>query len=292
MPKRQSAPSSRSLPPLPDIVIEPIVRLALAEDLGVAGDLTTDALIDPATDAKWVMRARQAGVIAGLDAATLAGWLIDPDIEYALAAFDGSSVHAGDEIMTIEGPARSLLMAERTMLNFVGHLSGIATLTRAFVDAVAGLDVAIASTRKTTPGLRALEKRAVRLGGGGSHRYSLADAILIKDNHIAAAGGIEAAMTRARAAVGHLTSIEIEVDSLPQVQEALAFAPHVILLDNFSLEDLKAAVTLAKGKTILEASGGVSLDTVRAIAETGVDVISSGALTHSARALDVGLDAE
>jgi nicotinate-nucleotide pyrophosphorylase (carboxylating) len=291
MPKRPSAPSS-PIPPLPDIVLEPIVKLALAEDLGVAGDITTDALIAPDADGVWIMRARQAGVIAGLDAATLAGWMIDPDIEYTLSALDGANVSAGDAIMSVEGPARSVLMAERTMLNFVGHLSGVATLTRAFVDAVAGLDVIIASTRKTTPGLRALEKRAVRMGGGGSHRYNLSDAILIKDNHIAAAGGIEAAMTRARAAKGHLTCIEIEVDSIAQLKEALPLTPHVVMLDNFSLADLKAAVKLAKGKAILEASGGVTLDTVRAIAETGVDVISSGALTHSARALDIGLDAE
>jgi len=292
MPKRPSAPSSPSIPPLPDIVLEPIVKLALAEDLGVAGDITTDALIDPQADGVWVMRARQPGVIAGLDAATLAGWLIDPDIECTLSAHDGAPVKAGETIISIEGPARSVLMAERTMLNFVGHLSGVATLTRAFVDAVAGLDVVIASTRKTTPGLRALEKRAVRLGGGSAHRYSLADAILIKDNHIAACGGIEQAMTRARAAAGHLTSIEIEVDSIAQLQEALPLKPHVIMLDNFSLADLKAAVKLAKGKAVLEASGGVTLDSVRAIAETGVDVISSGALTHSASALDVGLDTE
>lgn len=294
MPKRPAAASSHSinLPPLPDVVIEAIVKLALAEDLGVAGDITTDALIDLEADGVWVMRARKPGVVAGLDAATLAGWMIDPDIEYTLSALDGSTVKAGDVIMSIEGPARSVLMAERTMLNFVTHLSGIATLTRAYVDAVAGTEASIASTRKTIPGMRALAKRAVRLGGGGSHRYGLDDAILIKDNHIAAAGGVVAALERARAAAGHLTCIEIEVDGIEQLKEVLPLAPHVIMLDNFALSDLKAAVKLAKGKAVLEASGGVSLETVRAIAETGVDIISVGALTHSAPGLDVGLDVE
>jgi nicotinate-nucleotide pyrophosphorylase (carboxylating) len=292
MPKRQPAPSSPSIPPLPDVVIEPIVKLALAEDLGVAGDITTDALIDPDSDGSWVMRARKPGVVAGLDSATLAGWLIDPDLAYELHALDGASVKAGDTIMSIEGAARSVLMAERTMLNFVTHLSGIATLTRAFVEAVEGTGATIASTRKTIPGMRALAKRAVRLGGGGSHRYGLDDAILIKDNHIAAAGGVVAALEKARAYAGHLTCIEVEVDSIEQLKQALPLAPHVIMLDNFPLADLKAAVKLAKGKAVLEASGGVTLETVRAIAETGVDIISVGALTHSAPALDVGLDVE
>jgi len=279
-----------SLPPLPDIVLEPIVKLALAEDLGVAGDITTDALIDPQADGRWAVRARKAGIVAGLDAATLAGWLIDPDIVFEVSAQDGADVKAGETILEIEGPARSVLTAERTMLNFIGRLSGIATLTRAYVDAVDGMNVIIASTRKTTPGLRALEKRAVRLGGGGAHRYGLDDAMLIKDNHIAAAGGVSAALERARAAAAHLTAIEIEVDSLEHLKEALPHAPSAIMLDNFSLSDLRAAVKLAKGQTLLEASGGVTLENVFAVAETGVDVISIGALTHSAPALDVGLD--
>jgi nicotinate-nucleotide pyrophosphorylase (carboxylating) len=281
-----------SLPPLADIVLEPIVKLALAEDLGAAGDITTDALIDAETDGRWAVRARKAGVVAGLDAATLAGWLIDPDIVFEVSAADGASVEAGDTILEIEGPARSVLTAERTMLNFIGRLSGIATLTRAYVDAVDGMGVIIASTRKTTPGLRALEKRAVRLGGGGPHRYGLNDAVLIKDNHVAAAGGVRAALEKARRAVGHLTAIEIEVDSLEQLKEALMqpVIPSAIMLDNFSLSDLRAAVKMAKGQALVEASGGVTLETVFAIAETGVDVISVGALTHSAPALDVGLD--
>jgi len=279
------------LPSLPDIVLEPIVKLALSEDLGVAGDVTTDALIDPDAQGRWALRARESGIVAGLDAATLAGWMIDSDIQFTVLAPDGARIHAGEAIMNIEGAARSVLMAERTMLNFIGRLSGIATLTAAFVEAVSGMGVIIASTRKTTPGLRALEKRAVRLGGGGAHRYGLDDAMLIKDNHIAAAGSIARAMERAREAAAHLTCIEIEVDSLDQLKKALPHAPSAILLDNFSLADLKAAVKLAKGQTLLEASGGISIENVFAVAETGIDVISIGALTHSARALNVGLDA-
>lgn len=278
------------LPPLPDVLLEPIVKLALAEDLGAAGDVTTDALIDPDADGKWAIRAREAGVVAGLDAATFAGWMIDPDIEYTIAALDGARVKTGDTIMEIEGAARSVLTAERTMLNFIGRLSGVASLTRQFVDAVDGMGVIIASTRKTTPGLRALEKRAVRLGGGGAHRYGLNDAMLIKDNHIAAAGGVAQALERARKAAAHLTAIEIEVDTLDQLKQALPHTPSAILLDNFSLTDLKAAVKLAKGQTLLEASGGITIENVFAVAETGVDVISIGALTHSAPSLDVGLD--
>ncbi len=279
------------MPSLPDIVLEPIVKLALSEDLGVAGDVTTDALIDPDAQGRWALRARESGIVAGLDAATLAGWMIDSDIQFTVLAPDGARIHAGEAIMNIEGAARSVLMAERTMLNFIGRLSGIATLTAAFVEAVSGMGVIIASTRKTTPGLRALEKRAVRLGGGGAHRYGLDDAMLIKDNHIAAAGSIARAMERAREAAAHLTCIEIEVDSLDQLKKALPHAPSAILLDNFSLADLKAAVKLAKGQTLLEASGGISIENVFAVAETGIDVISIGALTHSARALNVGLDA-
>lgn len=293
MPDRRTARSSQeavSLPPLPDIVLEPIVKLALAEDLGAAGDVTTDALIDPQADGRWAVRAREAGVVAGLDAATLAGWLIDPDIEYAIGAADGAMVRAGDTILEIEGAARSVLTAERTMLNFIGRMSGVATLTRQYVDAMQGMGVIIASTRKTTPGLRALEKRAVRLGGGGAHRYGLNDAILIKDNHIAAAGGVAQAMEKALKAAAHLTAIEIEVDTLDQLKQALPFSPSAILLDNFSLADLRAAVKLAKGQTLLEASGGITIENVFAVAETGVDVISVGALTHSAPSLDIGLD--
>jgi nicotinate-nucleotide pyrophosphorylase (carboxylating) len=290
MPQTQDAASA--LPPLPDIVLEPIVKLALAEDLGAAGDVTTDALIDPRSDGRWAVRARRAGVVAGLDAATLAGWMIDPDIVFEVSAPDGARVGAGETILEIEGPARSVLTAERTMLNFIGRLSGIASLTRVYVDAVQGMGVIVASTRKTTPGLRALEKRAVQLGGGGPHRFGLNDAVLIKDNHIAASGGVRPALEKARRAVGHLTAIEIEVDSIEQLKQALQppVIPSAIMLDNFSLNDLRNAVKLAKGQALLEASGGITIENVFAVAETGVDVISIGALTHSAPALDVGLD--
>ncbi len=273
------------------MILEPIVKLALAEDLGAAGDVTTDALIDPEAQGRWLVRAREAGVVAGLDAATFAGWMIDADMQFTITAPDGARVKAGDTIMQIEGAARSVLMAERTMLNFIGRLSGIASLTRGYVDAVAGLPVIVASTRKTTPGMRALEKRAVKLGGGGAHRYGLDDAMLIKDNHIAAAGGVTRALELARQHAAHLTAIEVEVDSLEQLREALAAPPSAILLDNFSLADMRTAVKLAGGAALLEASGGVTLESVRAIAETGVDVVSVGALTHSAPSLDIGLDA-
>jgi nicotinate-nucleotide pyrophosphorylase (carboxylating) len=281
----------RPIPPLPDVVIEPIVRLALAEDFGVAGDLTTDALIDEGARGRWALRARKAGVVAGLDAAGLAAWFIDPSLEINVVAQDGSIVRAGDPIAEIEGVVRSMLMAERVMLNFIGRLSGVASVTHMFVDAVGGTQAVIAATRKTTPGLRALEKRAVRLGGGGAHRYGLDDAILIKDNHIAACGGIAEAMSRARAAAGHLTVIEIEVDNLAQLEEAMQHRPHAVLLDNFELKDLRTAVRAVNGTVVLEASGGITLQNARSIAETGVNVLSVGALTHSAAALDVGLDA-
>lgn len=278
-------------PPLPDLVVEPIVRMALAEDLGRAGDVTSDAVIDPAQRSRFALRARESGVIAGLDAAMLTARFVDPAMRLDWRAADGAPVQAGETVAEIQGLARSILTAERTILNFVGRLSGVATLTRAYVERIAGTGAAIAATRKTTPGLRALEKHAVRLGGALPHRYALDDAILIKDNHIAAAGGVSAALTRARAYAGHMMVIEVEVDSLDQLREALAHAPHAILLDNFDLPSLREAVRIAKGKTILEASGGVTLETVRAIAESGVDVISVGALTHSAPTLDVGLDA-
>ena len=229
-------------------------------------------------------------MVAGLDAAMLAGWLIDKDLEFGVSAPDGARVKAGETIMQISGAARSALMAERTMLNFIGRLSGIATLTRTYVDAVEGMGVIIACTRKTTPGMRALEKRAVRLAGGGAHRYGLDDAMLIKDNHIAAAGGVAKALERARAAAAHLTAIEVEVDSLEQLKDALPYAPSAILLDNFALPDLRTAVKMAQGKSLIEASGGITIENVFAVAETGVDVISIGALTHSAPSLDVGLD--
>ncbi|MBU3672332.1 MAG: carboxylating nicotinate-nucleotide diphosphorylase [Sinobacteraceae bacterium] len=277
-------------PALPDVILEPIVRLALLEDLAPAGDLTSDSAIEPDAKMSAEFRAREPGVIAGVDAARLALRLLDPEALLTVERGDGANVAAGDRIATVTGLARSILMAERTMLNFMGHLSGIATLTRRYVEAVAGTSARITCTRKTTPGLRALEKRAVRLGGAINHRYSLADAILIKDNHIAAAGGVGNALSRAKAQGGHMRVIEIEVDTLQQLAEALPLSPHCILLDNMSLEQLREAVAMTAGRAILEASGNVRLETVRDIAATGVDVISVGALTHSARRLDLGLD--
>jgi nicotinate-nucleotide pyrophosphorylase (carboxylating) len=279
------------LQPLPDLLLEPIVRAALAEDLGRAGDITSAACIEP--DARLAARfaARSRGVIAGLDCARIALSVLDPAARFDAPILDGDEVSPGTVLAELNGRAREVLAAERTALNLLGRLSGIATLTAAYVRAVEGTSTRIADTRKTTPGLRALEKYAVRCGGGLNHRFGLDDAILIKDNHVAACGGVAAALRRAIAAAGHLVQIEVEVDSLAQLEEALPLGPNVVMLDNFSLDDLKEAVAMARGLVRLEASGGVSLQTVRAIAETGVDVISVGALTHSAPVLDIGLDA-
>ena len=277
-------------PPLPDIILDPIVRLALAEDLGRAGDLTTDATIAPGTQLKVVIAARQPGVIAGLDAAAYALKLIDPSVRMTIGKPDGSLLEKGDVIARLEGPARSILIAERTMLNFLGRLSAVATMTRTFADKIAHTNATIVCTRKTTPGHRALEKRAVRCGGGTAHRYGLDDAVLIKDNHIAACGSVSTALERAKAYAGHLRMIEVEVDSLDQLKEALLHGPHAVLLDNMTPDMLREAVAIAGGRTVLEASGGVNLDTVAAIAETGVNFISVGALTHSAPNLDLGMD--
>ena len=277
-------------PPLPDIILDPIVRLALAEDLGRAGDLTTDATIAPDTQLKVVIAARQNGVIAGLDAAAYALKLIDPSVKLIIEKPDGSVLTKGDVVARLDGSARSILIAERTMLNFLGRLSAVATMTRTFADKIAHTNATIVCTRKTTPGHRALEKRAVRCGGGTAHRYGLDDAVLIKDNHIAACGSVSTALERAKAYAGHLRMIEVEVDSLDQLKEALPHGPHAVLLDNMKPDMLGEAVAIAGGKVVLEASGGVNLDTVAAIAETGVNFISVGALTHSAPNLDLGMD--
>jgi nicotinate-nucleotide pyrophosphorylase (carboxylating) len=275
---------------LPDLLIRPIVELALAEDLGRGGDLTA-ALIPQEETLTAVLAARRPGRVAGIACARLAFTTLDPTAQFEARLADGARVEAGDVIAWVSSDARSVLSAERTALNLLGRLSGIATLTAAYVAAVKGTDAVIVDTRKTTPGLRALEKFAVRCGGGVNHRFGLDDAILIKDNHVAACGGVTAALERARLVAGHLTPIEVEVDTLDQFDEALAFAPEVIMLDNFSLPDLAEAVRRCNGRVRLEASGGVSLDTVAAIAATGVDAISVGALTHSAPVLDIGLDA-
>jgi nicotinate-nucleotide pyrophosphorylase (carboxylating) len=279
-----------SLSGLPDLLIEPIVRAALAEDLGRGGDLTA-GLVDADASLSCVFAARQEGRVAGLACARLALHVLDPSARFTILIPDGADAAAGAALARIEGDARAILTAERTGLNLLGRLSGVATLTRTYVQAVEGTKARITDTRKTTPGLRALEKYAVRCGGGINHRFGLDDAILIKDNHVAACGGVAEALRRAGRLAGHLTPIEVEVDSLSQLEQALPFRPQVIMLDNFSLDDLRRAVALVQGAVTLEASGGVSLATVRAIAETGVDVISVGALTHSAPVLDVGLDA-
>jgi nicotinate-nucleotide pyrophosphorylase (carboxylating) len=237
-----------------------------------------------------VLAARQSGVVAGLDLAILAFRLIDPDVEISVERADGSEVSQGEVIATVSGPARAILTAERTALNFLCHLSGIATATASIVAAVRGHGARIVCTRKTTPGLRALEKYAVRAGGGANHRFGLDDAILIKDNHVAMAGGIRPAIERARMSVGHLVKIEVEVDTLAQLEEALALAPDAILLDNMSVAELRQAVAMVAGRAITEASGSITAATAPAIAATGIDLISIGWLTHSAPILDIGLD--
>jgi len=272
------------------LTLEPLVRRALEEDLGNAGDVTSELVVPAERRAKALVVAREPGTIAGLIAAEAAFRLVDPLTDFHFEIQDAAAVNAGARLATVEGSARSLLAAERVALNFLGRLSGIATATRALVEAVAGTKARIVCTRKTTPGLRVLEKYAARCGGGFNHRFGLYDAVLIKDNHIVAAGGIGHAVERARAGLGHLTKIELEVDSLDQLQEALALSVDTVMLDNMSIGDMKRAVELARGRAVLEASGNVTLATVRAIAETGVDYISSGAITHSARCLDVALD--
>ena len=281
---------------LPDILIEPVVRMALAEDLGLAGDVTAQACIPDGARMRAVFAARKPGVLAGIDCVRLAVLAMDPQASVYIRVRDGEAFEGRAVLAEIEGDARALLAAERTALNLLGRLCGVATMTRDYVRAVEGTKARIADTRKTTPGLRMLEKHAVVCGGGINHRFGLDDAILIKDNHVAVCGGVGPAVRRARAAAGHLMKIELEVDGLDQLDEALALAdegiaPDVIMLDNFSLDDLRAAVARVAGRVTLEASGGVNLTTVRGIAETGVDVISVGALTHSVMVLDVGLDA-
>ncbi|QSY85638.1 carboxylating nicotinate-nucleotide diphosphorylase [Rhizobium binae] len=279
-----------SLVPLPRLIVEPLVRAALLEDLGLAGDITSAAVIPREHRSTVVMAARQPGVIAGLDAAELAFTLVDPEIAMRRHIDDGDAVKAGDVIAAIEGPSRGLLTAERTALNFLGHLSGIATVTAEIAAAISGSKASVACTRKTTPGLRALEKYAVRAGGGMNHRFALYDAVLIKDNHVAIAGGVAEAIRRARAGVGHLVKVEVEVDRLDQLHEAMETGVDAVLLDNMTPDQLREAVAIVAGRAITEASGRVTPATAAAIAASGVDLISVGWLTHSAPVLDIGLD--
>jgi nicotinate-nucleotide pyrophosphorylase (carboxylating) len=279
-----------SIAPLPAVMIEPLVRMALLEDLGRAGDLTTDAIVPAEARAETALVARQPGVVAGLDFSLLAFRLCDPAIETTVKKPDGSRVAPGERIATIRGPARGMLTAERTALNFLCHLSGVASATAAVVEAIRGHHAHVTCTRKTMPGLRAAQKYAVRLGGGSNHRFGLDDAVLIKDNHVAIAGGIRAAVERARAGVGHLVKIELEVDTIAQLKEALALRIDAVLLDNMTPDQLREAVALVDGRAITEASGRINLTTAPAVAATGVDLLSIGWLTHSATVLDIGLD--
>jgi len=282
----------------PDASLSPLeidvaVTRSLAEDLGRAGDITSIATVPERAQARAVVVARKAGVIAGLPLVEATFRKLDPAIEIVAQARDGDTVSAKTPLMTVSGNARAILSAERTALNFAGHLSGIATATAELVARVKGSKARITDTRKTTPGLRALQKYAVRCGGGFNHRFGLDDAILIKDNHIAVAGGIRAALEGARAVAGHLVKVEIEVDTLAQLREVLATGlADVVLLDNMSAADMRRAVELVAGRLVIEASGSITLDKVAEIAATGVDYMSSGAITHSAQNLDIALDIE
>jgi nicotinate-nucleotide pyrophosphorylase (carboxylating) len=275
---------------LPRFLVEQAVDAALAEDLGSVGDITTDAIIPAESQGEASIVARKTGVIAGLDLVEAAFKSLDPETRFRRVVQDASKVEAGGTIATVAGKTRALLTGERTALNFLGRLSGIATLTAAYVAAIQGTRAKIVETRKTTPGLRAFEKYAVRCGGGMNHRFGLYDAVLVKDNHIAAAGGLAGALQKLRARVGDLVRIEIEVDTLDQLEDALNFPIDAVLLDNMDVETLRKAVALVDGRVVTEASGGVTLENVGEIAKTGVDLISVGALTHSARSLDSSLE--
>ena len=276
---------------LPDMILEPMVRAALHEDLGQNGDITTRAVIPAETKYRARINAREAGVVSGMQIARIAFHLVDAGLKVDTLLPDGALCQPSDTLMTIEGAAASILSGERIALNFAGRLTGIATLTAAFVAQTAGTSTRITCTRKTTPGLRIAEKQAVLHGGGSNHRFGLSDAILIKDNHIAAAGGIEAVLSAATASVSHMMKVEIEVDTLEQLEQVLSVGgADVVLLDNMDTTTLTQAVAMAKGKIVTEASGNMKLDRIAEVSATGVDYISSGALTHSAKTLDLGLD--
>ena len=275
---------------LPRLLVTPIVTAALAEDLGRAGDLTTDAIIPADVTATVRLVSREPGVVAGLPLAALAWELLDPSVRVEVHLPDGSRVRPGEVIATVHGPARALLTGERVALNFLGHLSGVATGTATIAEAIAHTKAKVADTRKTIPGLRALQKYAVACGGGSNHRFGLDDAVMIKDNHIAVAGGLRAAVEAARAHVGHLVRIEVEVDTLEMLAELLDVGADVVLLDNMTPDELRRAVDLVGGRMVTEASGRITPESAASIAESGVDLISVGWLTHSARVLDIGLD--
>ncbi len=280
-----------SLPSLPDMILDPLVRAALMEDLGTYGDLTTRTVIPAGTRYRAQLRAREAGVVSGMQIARMAFHMVDPALALTLHKSDGSAIAPGDVLMEIEGDAASILTAERVALNFAGRLSGIATITAAFVAETAGTKARITCTRKTTPGLRIVEKQAVLHGGGFNHRFSLSDAILVKDNHIAAAGGIRPVLRAIKGQASHMVRIEIEVDTLAQLAEVLdEGGADVVLLDNMDSGALREAVAMSAGQLVLEASGNMTLERIAEVAATGIDYISVGALTHSARTLDLGLD--
>lgn len=274
----------------PPVVWADLVRLALQEDLGRRGDVTSRSIFSNKDQGRAAFVARKDGVICGLDVVREVCRLCNPTLTFTPEKQDGDAIKAGDILARIEGPAIGILEAERTSLNFLSHLSGVASMTRQFVDHVAGTKAKICCTRKTTPNLRSLEKYAVACGGGSNHRFGLDDAVLIKDNHIAMAGSVGAAITRAREAVGHMVKIEVEVDTLAQLKEVMTHKVDAVLLDNWPLTDFVQAIKIIDGRAVVETSGGISLSTVRAVAETGVDLISVGALTHSAPILDIGLD--
>ena len=282
--------TAKQEPALAEVLLKPLVEAALTEDLGRRGDVTSQATIPADMQAQLQIKARQAGVICGIDLARLSFALIDTDIEFVAQINDGETVKAGTVLVTVRGNARNLLTAERTALNFMTHLSGIATDTKKIVDSVAEYPAQITCTRKTIPGLRIVQKYAVRCGGGRNHRLGLDDAILIKDNHIAIAGDITTAIKQAQEFAGHLIPIEVEVDTLEQLEQALDAGVSLVLLDNMSPEILSQAVAMCKGRAKTEASGGITPETVQAVAKTGVDFIAMGYLTHSTTALDIGLD--
>ena len=279
-----------TVPSLPALMLEPLVRAALLEDLGRAGDITTDAVVPKQARAETALVARQPGVVAGLDLAALAFRLVEPEIAVRIDRPDGTRLQPGDRVATIEGSARGVLTAERVALNFLGHLSGVASATATLVEAVQGHKARICCTRKTMPGLRAVQKYAVRVGGGVNHRLGLDDAVLIKDNHVVAAGGVKPAILAARNAIGHLVKIEVEVDTLLQLREAMEEGVDAVLLDNMDPPTLAEAVRMIDGRAVSEASGRITPATAPAIAASGVDLISAGWLTHSATVLDIGLD--